>query len=283
MDNFIGATDSTEFCTSRPGSFAAWLAAYICKISFVRCSMMPRYCIMLLSVTPWLPSISSTEVDAQPMRLKMLWMPCLSWLMVFMAAWYVSSCSLAFSSVFLRRSSRLRRFFLRSRSLLMPCPLKRSISALVSLIMSSRRSISLFCSFTKLKSEKFFSSASRNFCTTSSTSVDPTALAIFLKASSYDATVVSVSCRCGARVSLMKDSDPSVVLIISSSWCIVSSASSLASSFASAFCARMFSLILRSCSMRRPSSAHSRWNSCRSPSACDLSAAISWNARLRAS
>lgn len=26
----------------------------------VRCSMMPRYCIMLDSVTPWLPSISST-------------------------------------------------------------------------------------------------------------------------------------------------------------------------------------------------------------------------------
>jgi hypothetical protein len=71
----------------------------------VRCSMMPRYCIMLLSVTPALPSISVTAVWLQPILLKMFSIPALRLLTVFMLCAAFCSYMSAFCSVFASRSS----------------------------------------------------------------------------------------------------------------------------------------------------------------------------------
>ncbi len=47
-----------------------------CMSSLQRCSMTPRYCIMLVSVTPVLPNVSLRALLSQPILPNMLWMPC---------------------------------------------------------------------------------------------------------------------------------------------------------------------------------------------------------------
>ena len=56
------------------------------------------------------------------MRLKMLCIPCFSFVIVLVARSYAASQLFAFASVRRRRSSKVRRFFLRSRSLDLPWP-----------------------------------------------------------------------------------------------------------------------------------------------------------------
>mmetsp|Transcript_13333 Transcript_13333/g.33953 ORF Transcript_13333/g.33953 Transcript_13333/m.33953 type:complete len:274 (+) Transcript_13333:286-1107(+) len=134
--------------STAPSRACACVDAYSCRISLVRCSMMPRYCIMLLSVTPSLPSISMLAGVLQPILLKMLWMPTLSAFTVFIAASYFFSYCSALASVFCSRSSRSLRIFFRWLSVFSPCPLYFSISDLMSAICSSSFSHSEFSSLT---------------------------------------------------------------------------------------------------------------------------------------
>ena len=84
----------------------------------------------------------------QPILLKIDWMPTLSAFTVFIAASYFFSYCSALASVRWRRSSRSLRIFLRWLSVLRPCPLYFSISALMSAICSSSFSHSPLSSFT---------------------------------------------------------------------------------------------------------------------------------------
>mmetsp|Transcript_41234 Transcript_41234/g.97865 ORF Transcript_41234/g.97865 Transcript_41234/m.97865 type:complete len:324 (-) Transcript_41234:439-1410(-) len=144
--------EASEVCTSWLATscpdICIWTAAYIWRISLVRCSMTPRYCIILLSVTPWLPSTALTAAALHPILSNVIWMPCFRWFTVAIVlsarCWYWS----AFASVFASFSSRSCRMRFRWLSVLSPRPLYFSISRRVSAICSSSFSTSLLSSLT---------------------------------------------------------------------------------------------------------------------------------------
>mmetsp|Transcript_20199 Transcript_20199/g.52530 ORF Transcript_20199/g.52530 Transcript_20199/m.52530 type:complete len:263 (+) Transcript_20199:108-896(+) len=243
------------------------VAAYCSNISVVRCSMISRYCSMFDSVTPWLPSISSTAADVPPNLENIEWMPVFNCPMVLDAAWcfrsYASAASVVFSSF--SSSSLSTRF--RCVSVLTPWPLNFSVSSLVSAIANSVASMSLFNSLIELNNEKFFCSMSWNVSTSSSTVCIPVALVILSKVAWYSWTSSSVSFGLsssdffflpGDSSSSSSDSSGSSDMYGSSSAFLeAANASAVLRSCSSRSFLRRASCNWRSCSMSAPRSAHS--------------------------
>mmetsp|Transcript_22865 Transcript_22865/g.63197 ORF Transcript_22865/g.63197 Transcript_22865/m.63197 type:complete len:234 (+) Transcript_22865:361-1062(+) len=122
---------------------------YACRISLVRCSMMPRCASTFPSLTwPSSPSSSRTACVLQPILLNSSQMLLFNIATVSEAASNLFSYRSAWLSAAANRSSTSRIADPLERSSSCPLSLYRSISTLMTCVWSSSFSISLFTSFT---------------------------------------------------------------------------------------------------------------------------------------
>mmetsp|Transcript_15235 Transcript_15235/g.59567 ORF Transcript_15235/g.59567 Transcript_15235/m.59567 type:complete len:345 (+) Transcript_15235:299-1333(+) len=228
---------------------------------------------MLASVTPWSPKSSRLLGSSQPSLAYIDATPSFRASKIIWVASNRFSYCCVLASILTNCFSRSSRIRLRCTCSTLPLPWYRAISALSSAACSSSFSCSLLSSLTKLKSEKFWSSAAMNAVTRSSMSVMPVAFLICLKASSYSAS-------CDAPFFASVAQSPLAVFMPAVSF---PSASAKPSSAALSLLRMSASFIFLSCSMMRPSSRHSASNCAASLSPCARRAAISLCAWSRAS